>query len=429
MTLRALPRSRLDRLVPPLVRDAALVVLVPVTDDARWAAESAWSIARAAAAGGQGGRRAVALVDLRLETPSLHQAKGLPPAPGIADAFATGGPLSDVARDQDGVHFLPAGTPADDAAGVVSAPRWRRLQAGFRNEGALLLVLLPAEHLADFGAEPDGVLAVSPGGVDLGSAPGRALLAARERGVELLGVVRERWSAAAPGAAPALGVAERPRRVGSGILVAAAAALIIGTAYLMSPHGAGSGSKATGRLPLNRESFGTAQSPISMDSVPDPDPALPTLARADSGGWTLQLAAYGSADRAQAHVDRLAAAGIAAFVSPLAPDASGAVWYRVLAGAFPDRATAARARRMLWDRGLATQGAGTPLLAPYSLVLAHSADAGRLRIAGLTGVRWGMRNAVLVGAFEQPDQASLAATQLRRLGIATTLVTRTDRTP
>lgn len=429
MTLRALPRSRLDRLVPPLLRDAALVVLVPVTDDARWAAESAWSVARAAAAGGPGGRRAVALVDLRLEAPLLHQPKGLPLAPGIADAFATGGPLSDVARDQDGIHFLPAGTPVEDATSVVSAPRWRRLQEGFRNEGALLLVLLPSERLAEFGAEPDGLLAVSPGGVDLGSAPGRALLAARERGIELLGVVRERWSAAAPGATPALRVTERPRRVGTGLLVVTAAALIIGIAYLMSPHRTASGSKATARLPLNRESFGTAQSPISADSLPDLDPALPTLARADTGGWTLQLAAYGSAERAQAHVDRLAAAGIAAFVSPLAPDASGTVWYRVLAGAFPDRTTAARARRILWDRGLAARGAGTPLLAPYSLVLAHAADAGRLRTAGLAGVRWGARNAVLVGAFEQPDQATLAATQLQHLGIATTLVTRTDRTP
>ena len=424
MTLRALPRSRLDRLVPPLVRDAALVVIAPVTEDARWAAESAWSVARAAAAGGQGGRRRVALVDLRLDAPLLHQAKGLDPAPGIADAFASGGALSDVARDQDGVHFLPAGSPVEDAGAVVSSPRWRRLQAGFRNEGALLLVLLPADRLDDFGAEPDGVLALSPGGVDLGSAPGRALLAARDRGIDLLGVVRERWSASAP-AAPALRVTDRPRRVASALLAVTAAAAIIGTVFLATPHGS---PKATARPPYSRESFGTAQSPVAADSLSASDHALPTLTRGDSGGWTLQLAAYGSAERAQAHVDRLAEAGLAAFVSPLAPDASGAVWYRVLAGAFPDRGTAARARRMLWDRGLAARGAGTPLLAPYSLVLAHSTDAGRLRTAGLTGIRWGARNAVLVGAFEQPDQASLAASQLQRLGIATTLVTRTDRT-
>ncbi|HMA45556.1 MAG TPA: SPOR domain-containing protein [Gemmatimonadales bacterium] len=429
MTLHALPRSRLDRLVPPLVRDAALVVIVPVTEDTRWAAESAWTVARAAAAGGHKVRRAVALVDLRLEAPLLHQFKGLAPTPGIADAFASDAALSDVARDQDGIHFLPAGTPVADAAAVISSPRWRRLQAGFRNEGALLFVLLAAERLAEFGAEPDGVLALSPGGVDLGSVPGRALLAARERGIELLGVVRERWSATAPAATPALRIAERPSRLGSGLLVAAAAAAIIATVFLLTPHGAIPGSTSAARLPFSRESFGTAQASISTDSLSNPDPGLPTLARSDSGGWTLQLAAYGSAERAQAHVDHLAAAGIAAFVSPLAPDASGAVWYRVLAGAFADRVTAARARRMLWDRGLAARGAGTPLLAPYSLVLAHSADASRLRTAGLTGVRWGVRNAVLVGAFEQPDQASVAASQLRRLGIATTLVTRTDRTP
>ena len=70
----------------------------------------------------------------------------------------------------------------------------------------------------------------------------------RERGVELLGVVRERWSAATPGAASLHRAAERPPRIGPGILVAAAAALIIGTAYLMSPRVTGSGSKATTRL-------------------------------------------------------------------------------------------------------------------------------------------------------------------------------------
>jgi hypothetical protein len=105
------------------------------------------------------------------------------------------------------------------------------------------------------------------------------------------------------------------------------------------------------------------------------------------------------------------------------------VWYRVLAGAYPDRPAATAARRSLWKRGLAARGEGTPLLAPYSLVLAHPADAGRLRTAGLAGIRWGTRNAVLVGAFEHPEQAAIAAAQLQHLGIATTLVTRTDRNP
>jgi hypothetical protein len=422
MTLRALPRSRLDRLVPPLMRDGALVALVPVTDDTRWAAEAVWSVARAAAVGSL---RAVALVDLWLDAPLLHQVKKLPASPGIADAFASDGPLSDVAHDVDGVHFLSAGTPTADPSGILAAARWRRLRAGFRSEAALLLVCLPAERLAEFGGELDGVLALSPGGVDLGTAPGRALLAARERGIELLGVVRERWSAPSP----ALLAAPR-RQVGPWLLALAAVAAIVGTVLLASSYGAPSGPKAASPRPsVSRESFGTAQAPVSAESLASPDPALPTLARADSGAWSLQLAAYGAPQRAQSHVERLASAGIAAFISPLAPDASGTVWYRVLAGAYPSRPAATAARRILWKHGLAARGEGKPLLAPYSLVLAHPADAGRLRTAGLAGIRWGARNAVLVGAFEHPEQAAIAAAQLQRLGIATTLVTRTDRTP
>jgi cell division septation protein DedD len=265
--------------------------------------------------------------------------------------------------------------------------------------------------------------------VDLGSPDGRALLAARAQGIELLGVVRERWSATPPSPLPARRAIRPARRPRPGLLAFAAAATIIATALLVSPNGAATGTKTNAPPQLNRRSFGTAQAPLAEESSAAADSTLPALAPGDSGGWTLQLAAYGSPDRAQSHVEHLAAAGVAAFVSPRAPDASGVVWYRVLAGAFSSRHAAAQARPTLWKRGLAARGAGTPLLAPYSLVLAHAADAGRLRAAGLAGVRWGQRNAVLVGAFENPEQASVAAEQLHRLGIATTLVTRTDRTP
>lgn len=421
MTLRALPRSRLDRLVPPLLRDGTLIALVPVTDDTRWAAEAVWSVARTAAVGSL---RAVALVDLWLDAPFLHQVKKLPASPGIADAFACDGALSDVAHDVDGVHFLSAGTPTTDPSGILAATRWRRLRAGFRSEAALLLVCLPAERIAEFGGELDGVLALSPGGVDLGTAPGRALLAARERGIELLGVVRERWSAPTP----ALFAAPK-RRMGRRLLALGAIAAIIGTVLLSSSSRHASGPKTgSPRSSVSHESFGTAQA-AAAETLSAPDPVLPALASADSGGWTLQLAAYGAPERAQSHLDRLASAGFPAFISPLAPDASGTVWYRVLAGAYPSRPAATAARRTLWKRGLAARGEGTPLLAPYSLVLAHPADAGRLRTAGLAGIRWGTRNAVLVGAFEHPEQAAIAAAQLQRLGIATTLVTRTDRNP
>ena len=408
-TLRPLPRSRLDRVLPPLVEDLALVVLVPVGEDAQWSARVAWEVARATAAGRPTGRRAVALVDLCSDAPRLHQVKGVDQAPGIAETFASDASLSDVAREIEGVHFVPAGATLADPTGLVGSPRWSRLQAGFKSEGALLLVYLPAGRLDGFGAMPDGVLALAPTGVDLGSPDGRTLIAVRTRGTTLLGVVRERWTA--PTALPRVTSRQRVRPV----MVALAAAFAI----------------VTGALLARAKSFRADRPEIvghDRPLVPATD-ATPVLPAEDSSAWTVQLAAYGAPERARAHVDRLLAAGLAAFVSPRGPDASGAVWYRVMAGAYPTRDAAVVAREMCWRRGLAKTGEGEPLRAPYSLALTRSSDAARLRAAGQSPVRWGPHGPVLVGPFEHPEEAATVQAQLSRAGITTTIVTRTERTP
>ncbi|HEY7685496.1 MAG TPA: SPOR domain-containing protein [Gemmatimonadales bacterium] len=405
MTLRTLPRSRLDRVLPPLLRECALVVIVPVADHAHWSAEAAWAVARAATTGLQDGRRAVALVDLCLDSPLLHQTKGIARSPGIAEAFAADAPLTDVAHDVDGVYFLSAGSEVQEPDAVRRSQRWSRLQAGFRSERALLLVCLPAERIPELGAVPDGVIALAPLGMDLGSPSGRALLAARERGVELLGVVRERWSASQPASLPSV----HPQRVRPGVVAAGAALAIVSVALLATAKD----------RPTPADTVVEQAKPV----------VVPVLPAADSGGWTLQLAAYGEPERALAHVDRLVAAGMPAFVSPLSPDTSGTVWYRVLAGAFATRDAAAAARQVCWDLGLAAPGEGKLLLAPYSLALRNPADGARLRATGLAPVRWGERGPVLVGAFEHPEQAAIARATLERAAIATTLITRTDPTP
>jgi hypothetical protein len=295
---------------------------------------------------------------------------------------------------------------------VRGSARWGRLQAGFRNEGALLLVYLPAERLEEFGAAPDGVLALAPNGVDLGSAEGRALLAARDRGIPLLGVVRERWSTAAPASSGRTPRSARP------IIVAAVAVFAIGGAAMLAT--------AKGAFHIGRP---RTERPASPPAAPPPAVVLPILAPVDSGAWTLQLAAYGAAERALAHADRLAAESVAAWVSPLAPDASGAVWYRVQTGVYASRAAAMDARATYWQRGIAARGEGKPLLAPYSLALLRADDGARLHALGFTGLRWGPHGPVLVGAFEHPDQAVLAQAQLDRAGLPTTFFTRTERTP
>ena len=104
------------------------------------------------------------------------------------------------------------------------------------------------------------------------------------------------------------------------------------------------------------------------------------------------------------------------------------MWYRVLVGAYQSRDSAAAGRAALWRRGGAPHGQGKLLRAPYSLALAGPAVPDSLRARGIAPVRWGT-GGLLVGAFETPEQAALAQTQLKRAGLQATLVTRVGSRP
>src|SRR5438876_3967537 len=107
------------------------------------------------------GRR-VALVDLCLENPALHEIVGLRATEGIVDAFEYGVSLNKAAHEVTGVFIIPAGSETANPAEVYAHPRWPKLQAGFRSEGALLLALLPPAGLVQISAVPDGVLVLGP---------------------------------------------------------------------------------------------------------------------------------------------------------------------------------------------------------------------------------------------------------------------------
>src|SRR5882672_8832737 len=195
---RQLPLSRLGHLIPPLVESQALVALVPTTADLVWAAKAAWDIARIAARGG----RRVALVDLGVEEPALHQTVGLTPSDGIVDAFEYGVSLSKAAQEIDGVFFIAAGSYTASVGDLYAHPRWRKLQAGFRSEGALLLLFVSATGLGKLSAVADGAIVLAPEGLDPASAVGLEIAAVVERGTPVLGVARDRWMPT-PGAVPA----------------------------------------------------------------------------------------------------------------------------------------------------------------------------------------------------------------------------------
>ncbi len=403
---RQLPLSRLGHLIPPLVEGQALVALVPTTADLVWAAKAAWDIARIAARSG----RRVALVDLGVEEPTLHQTVGLTPSDGIVDAFEYGVSLTKAAHAVDGVFFIGAGSYTASAGDLYAHPRWRKLQAGFRAEGALLLLFVSATGLGKLSAVPDGAIVLAPEGLDRASAVGMEIAAALERGTPLLGVARDRWMPAAtptptPTPTPAYpsSLAPEPTRRGARAL-----------AITLVLAGAAVGGWAL--LATARESFRA------------PPPPSTLAAPADTLAWTIQLAAYGTADKALAHADQVTeVAGIVALVTPVQQSGSSTVWYRVLAGSYATREGAAAGREELWRRGATPRGIGDLLRAPYSLVPATDTSLASLRRQGLLAARWA--NHIVIGAFETPEQAAFTAAQLTRAGVRATLLPRVGTAP
>lgn len=393
MTTRNLSRGDALHTVPPLLTGKTLIALVPLGADLDWAGRAAWDVARGCAV-----TRRVALIDLRLADPTLHRVPQLPLGEGVVDALEYDRSWDLVAREIDRVFFIGAGGDAPDPDAVLAHPRWRALHAGFRSENALLLVFCSASTVDQLGSAPDGVVLLAP----VGEAAAGFQPPARD--VEMLAVV------SGPEVAPRLSrpvfapqPARHRRRWGS---VAAAVALVL--------------LGAAGWTILGR---GAERTP----------PAAPIIAapRADSLPWTVQLAAYGAPEKAVAAADRLTEEGVGTFVTPLVLDASGALWYRVLVGAYATRQGAAAARADLWRRGLAPTGQGELLHAPFSLELkaALKPSLDSLRHLGVPPVRWGGSGMRLVGAFETPEQASVAAAALGGAGVPATLITRMGTTP
>jgi SPOR domain len=432
VTARQLPLSRLGHLVPPLVEGQALVALVPVTADLPWAAKAAWDIARIAARGG----RRVALVDLCVEEPALHVTVGLAPSEGIVDAFEYGVSLAKAAHEVDGVFFIAAGSYTASAGDLYAHPRWRKLQAGFRSEGALLLLFVSAQGLGRLSAVADGVIALAPQGLD--PTVRAEIAAACERGTPLLGVARDRWM---PGPVPAevpadlLAPTGSRRRTRAVVVALGLAGFAVGDWALQA-------TAREPRPPVARPAVTDASpSPSSSPSpTAPPEPAAPAPAAIDTLSWTIRLAAYGTLDKALAHADRLAdQADVGALVTPVPQSAAGTVWYRVLAGSYPTREAAAAARERLWRKGAAPRGIGDLLRAPYSFAPAGDEPVETLRQRGLPAVRWrptaaGSRGGggayrVLVGAFETPEQAALMKAALARAGVRATLLPRVGTKP
>ena len=350
MTSAPLVTNDFESQLPGLLSGASVVVLVPATELRGWAAETAWRVARAAARGG----RRTALVDCFVDAPTLHTVHGTQNHEGITDVFEYGASLNRIvqAQPQANLFFIPAGTYAPDAQPLVANPRWKRLSAGFRHEDALLLLYVAPEHLSTLAAEPDGMVVLSPIGLDTTVAEAPAVAEALARGLPLLAVVADPDSMRVSGAHKQIEGSERVEGSersersersrpsqrsskpfammieeqkagipwkGLAIGLAALAALIYLVVWLV----------------IKKPAIGSRQSATADTAVSTAAPAAApvTIPPAETLALAVSVATLPSLDQAFARLDSLEAAGERGLIAPLTLAGRPTV-YRVYRGPF-----------------------------------------------------------------------------------------------
>jgi len=143
------------RVAPALDRVAGVVVL---GTDADSAASVALGIGRV-----QATRRRVAIADLVGEVAPLQSLVRGDDPHGVVDSFLYGVSLNRIARPVDGtgnLFVLPSGSEPVVAAEIFRSERWGRLATGFRDVGALLILVAPsaAEGVETLVSRVDGVV-------------------------------------------------------------------------------------------------------------------------------------------------------------------------------------------------------------------------------------------------------------------------------
>ncbi|MEX0692051.1 MAG: SPOR domain-containing protein [Gemmatimonadales bacterium] len=402
--------------------DSTVTVALLVATDAT-APATAWSLARHLAPD-----RPTALIDLTLGEGALDATADATGPEGIVDVFEFGASWSHVARPQHtpGLHFVPDGTPTADPHAIWGHARWEKLKRGFVQQGALLILYVPPKALADLAPRADAMVA-------LGSGPSLATVRtlAAGRGLPLLGPIAGRQpepDKASPEAPPPPTPSRTTARWVPWAVGAGAALAVFAVAFeLLQPRA--SDPTATPTPPP------VAAATMAPEPTPPPDEPAPTAASApatDTLFYAVQVAAFNQLGQARDAAGTLEAAGHVVAIAPVRIGSRQVLWYRVLVGALETPSEAATTRAALWRAGLLQRGQGTVLRVPHAWALDADGTGGSSeRLAGLRQrgipayiVSGAGGSALLLGAFETPEQAAAAESLLAAAGRPHTLVDR-----
>ncbi|MBW8768657.1 MAG: hypothetical protein JF589_02765 [Gemmatimonadetes bacterium] len=436
--------------------DAFHAVIV-VGVDATAAAEVALGIARVQAV-----HRRVAVGDLLGEAPPLQALVTGENPHGLVDSFQFGVSLTRIAQqvpDAGELFVMPTGTSPPDYDEIFTNTRWRRLIAGFREVGALLIICAPADapHVHDLVDVSDGVVIVGD------TVPPEVSVA------QSLAWIRPRRAAPAPSAEPAAAEAvpaasraavAAPAGGGSGrprwLVPAALAALLLIVLIwgldrytqhrLQERAAADSAARALAERVRITDSIARVRrdSIVSdsltrleaggagVDSFPVYAPANPGDS-ANAAGYAVLLTRFNARSSAimdlNGHLARLPAAtyGIE----------SPSRLYQSIVGAFPTRAAAESLLAQLRARRTVAQGFGSVDNFPLAFLVdsgvpPREATARLTRYAARGLPVYGLRQPngavrFYYGAYMNPEQAALAVPGVREAGIKPLLVYRIGR--
>lgn len=419
--------------------------IVVLGEDVEATARVALGLSRA-----QSSRRRVALGDLLGEAPSLQSlVEGEEYPEGLVDSFLYGVSLNRIARlvpDAGELFILPTGSEPIDYEEILGDPRWRRLAAGFREVGALLVIAAPASA-----ARIEQLVGASDGAVLVGEAVPPQLPVS-----QVIASLREPVPEPAPEPPAGEEEAAAPPRVPrwwqliplpvAGAAIAAAVLVVVVGLWLLLRALGSPQSRIAAVQP--QRTTATAAGAAVPDSVARADSvrsamaasaALPIANPADSAGassYAVSWLKFNTRSGALLHLQNEGKGLPAATFTPVLVSTSP--WYELRVGAYTDTADAQSLLTTLRGNELLPGDAGNVIRAPLAFVVdsASSGDDARRLYAEYAARQLpiyclqrspGSRIHLYVGAFSSPVESSLYAGMLRVEGISPVLVYRIGR--
>ncbi len=372
--------------------------------------------------------RRVAIGDLVGEVPPIQSLVQSEDPHGISDSFTYGVSLNKIAQPIDttgNLFIMPSGTGTVADAEVFANTRWQRLANGFREVGALLILVAPADApgIRELIDQMDGVVIV--GDTELAHAPYVHVLA-RVKEPVMVDTGKKRISA--------------PKKLSLGRL-AMAVLLLVGLAgtgfYLRSLDLPNRASRAAAMRAANADSMANLMVPAPAETLVVVPPANPDDS-ANAAEYAVELSAYNTHETALLLLRKLSLELPAATIAPVPVGTTRETYYKIISGAFTKQSDAEDLLTLLRFKSVLNETEGTVVRTPFALIL-DSAEGGRThplveRYAGTPHPVYVLAQPdgslkLYAGAFERPEDSAALMAALRAAHLNPVLVYRTGRTP